>query len=143
MCDYSLEYVASRPAAVGDKLVTTRFSGSLTRGFAAINEPRVAVCLLPGTEIAFEHDVERVSMVGFLEKRTVGQKVARFRQINQGRSGTHRDAIEFPGGETVLLTHLVEGQHATVLQLPVAAGTTNALQEQESASISDLISAAP
>ncbi len=49
MCDYSLHFVASRPARVDDKLVSTRFSNSLTRGFAAIDEPDVAVCLLPGT----------------------------------------------------------------------------------------------
>ena len=57
MCDYSLDLVASRPAKVGDKLVTTEFQNSMTRGFAAIGEPNVAVCLLPGTEIAFEDDV--------------------------------------------------------------------------------------
>ncbi len=50
MCDYSLHLVASRPARVGDKLVSTRFSNSLTRGFAATGEPEVAVCLLPGTD---------------------------------------------------------------------------------------------
>ena len=48
MCDYSLHLVASRPAKVGDKLVTTAFNNSLTRGFAAVGEPHVAVCLLPG-----------------------------------------------------------------------------------------------
>jgi hypothetical protein len=78
-----------------------------------------------------------------LQNRTLSHKVARFRQINQGRPGAHRDALEFPGGETVLLTHLVEGQYATVLQLPVAAGTTNAAKEQENASSSGLVSAAP
>jgi hypothetical protein len=57
MCDYSLQFVTSRPARVGDKLVSTRFSNSLTRGFAAIGEPGMAVCLLPGTEVAFERDV--------------------------------------------------------------------------------------
>jgi hypothetical protein len=36
MCDYSLDFVASRPAKVGDKLVSTQFSGSITRGFAAV-----------------------------------------------------------------------------------------------------------
>jgi hypothetical protein len=36
---------------------------------------------------------------------------------------THHDALEFPHGETVLLTHLREGQHATVLQLPALAAT--------------------
>ena len=50
MCDYSLDLVASRPAKVGDELVTTKFKNSITRGFAAIGEPNVAVCLLPGTE---------------------------------------------------------------------------------------------
>jgi hypothetical protein len=54
MCDYSLELVASRPAKTGDELVTTNFQNSMTRGFAAIGEPNVAVCLLPGTEVAFE-----------------------------------------------------------------------------------------
>ena len=58
MCDYSLDFVASRPAKVGDKLVTTKFNNSVTRGFAAVEEPTVAVCVLPGTEIAFEREVE-------------------------------------------------------------------------------------
>jgi hypothetical protein len=57
MCDYSLHHVASRPAKVGDKLVMTKFE-SLTRGFTAIGEPNVAVCLLPGTEVAFEKEME-------------------------------------------------------------------------------------
>jgi hypothetical protein len=58
MCDYSLDFVASRPAKVGDKLISTRFDNSFTRGFAAVGEPNVAVCVLPGTEIAFEQEVE-------------------------------------------------------------------------------------
>ena len=57
MCDYSLEHLASRPAKVGDKLVTTRFRHSLTGGFCAISEPNVAVCLKPGTEIAFDREI--------------------------------------------------------------------------------------
>src|SRR5262245_52484043 len=44
MCDYSLQFVATRAARVGDKLVSSRFSTSLTRGFAAVNEPERAVC---------------------------------------------------------------------------------------------------
>ena len=40
MCDYSLHHVASRPAKVGDKLVATDFVNSITRGFAAVREPR-------------------------------------------------------------------------------------------------------
>jgi len=58
MCDYSLHHVASRPAKVGDKLVSTKFTNSITRGFSAVGEPHVAVCLLPGTEIAFAKEVE-------------------------------------------------------------------------------------
>src|SRR5215471_14637452 len=58
MCDYSLHHVTSRPAKVGDKLVTTQFDNSITRGFAAAGEPNVAVCLLPGTEVAFEKEIE-------------------------------------------------------------------------------------
>src|SRR5262249_44507584 len=58
MCNYSLHHVASRPAKVGDKLVTTQFNNSITRGFAAVGEPNVAVCLLPGTEVAFEKEIE-------------------------------------------------------------------------------------
>ena len=38
MCDYSLHNVASRPARVGDKLVSTRFLNSGRRGFAAVGE---------------------------------------------------------------------------------------------------------
>ena len=52
MCDFSLQSVRSRPAKVGDKLVTRDF-GTGTRGFAAANDPGMAVCLLPGTELAF------------------------------------------------------------------------------------------
>ena len=48
MCDYSLHLVASRPARVGDVLVATDFERSITRGFAAVGEPDVAVCLKPG-----------------------------------------------------------------------------------------------
>ena len=58
MCDYSLHYVASRPAKIEDKLIVTTFENSITRGFAAVGEPTVAVCLLPGTEIAFEENVK-------------------------------------------------------------------------------------
>jgi hypothetical protein len=59
MCDYSLHGVASRPAKVGDKLVTTEFRNTLTRGFSAVETPNVAVCLLPGTELAFDAEVQR------------------------------------------------------------------------------------
>lgn len=118
MCDYSLHLVASRPAKVGDKLVTTKFNNSITRGFAAVGEPTVAVCLLPGTEVAFEKEVECERVFRALSKQTLSGKVARFRQINMDEPNTHHDALELPSGQIVLLTRLCEGQHATVLQLP-------------------------
>jgi hypothetical protein len=124
MCDYSLHAVASRPAKVGDKLITTDFHDTLTRGFTAIGEPDVAVCLRPGTELAFEEEVERHYMflqtLFFSKSRwKIGHKAGVFRQINIDNPGTHHDAIEFPDGQTVLVTRLRAGQRATVLQLPV------------------------
>ena len=134
MCDYSLDYVASRPARVGDKLVTTTFANSITRGFAAMEEPTVAVCLLPGTELAFENEVEYDPALGsFLPNRKVGQKVARFRKVNNEQPHLHHDALEFPGGQIVLLTRLCKGQRATVLQLPASPRATNEAAEQKHA----------
>ena len=52
MCDYSLEYVQSRPAKVGEKLRIQRFNLG-TRGFASPDDFKTAVCVLPGTELAF------------------------------------------------------------------------------------------
>jgi hypothetical protein len=80
MCDYSLQHVASRPAKIEDKLVVTEFDNSITRGFAAVGEPHVAVCLLPGTEIAFEANVEcKPSFgIGILPNKKIEQRLARF-----------------------------------------------------------------
>jgi hypothetical protein len=119
MCDYSLENVTNRPAAVGDKLITTAFFNSITRGFAAVEQPKVAVCLRPGTEIAFDREVEYEPVLPFLRNRKTGATVARFRQLDIPMPG-HRDALEFPNGKIVLLTKLAKGQRATVLQLPAA-----------------------
>ncbi len=121
MCDYSLHHVASRPAKVGDKLITTRFVNTPTGGFAASDNPNVAVCLLPGTEIAFELDVECEPALGILPSRKIGQRLARFRQVNTDQPCVHHDALEFPDGKIVLVTRLCEGQSATVLQMPATA----------------------
>jgi hypothetical protein len=121
MCDYSLHLVASRPAKVGDKLVATDFTQSITRGFTAIGEPAVAVCLLPGTELAFETEVQYDRAFSLFGKAVVAHKVARFRQINMDDPYVHHDALEFPGGQMVMVTRLIAGQRATVLQLPASA----------------------
>jgi hypothetical protein len=122
MCDYSLHSVLSRSAKAGDNLVTTSFPGTTTRGFAAENAPTVAVCLLPGTELAFENDVDwRRPFLGLFQKKQACSRLARFRQVNTKHAATHHDALEFPNGQVVLLTDLRPGQRATVLQLPAVA----------------------
>jgi len=133
MCDYSLHQVATRRAEVADQLVTTKFANSITRGFTAVGQPEVAVCLLPGTEVAFERDVECEPSfgIGILPTKKLGQRLARFRQINLHNSTTHHDALEFPNGQVVLLTRLCEGQRATVLQLPVTEGERAAVKLPE------------
>ena len=117
MCDYSLQNVRSRPAKVGDKLVTRDF-GTGTRGFAAADELELAVCVMPGTELAFAQDIACLpsGLLGW--NKTTNQRTAIFRQINKDKMRAHHDALEFPDGRTELLTLLYEGQEATVLQLP-------------------------
>lgn len=121
MCDYSLHHVASVPAKIGDSLVTTRFGATSTRGFCAIGAPHVAVCVQPGTELAFDGEVLTSYDFSFLRRfwrRKSRGKVAQFRQVNMHRPNVHHDALEFPDGEIVMLTSLRPGQHARVLQLP-------------------------
>jgi hypothetical protein len=125
MCDYSLANLASRPAVVGEKLITTQFNCS-TKGFAAPGASTVAVCVLPGTEVAFDEEITSVrSLLGIegMEKTILGPtrhgyKTAVFAQVNMDNALTHHDSLEFPDGSTVLLTNLIPGQHAIVLQLP-------------------------
>jgi hypothetical protein len=123
MCDYSLHLVASRPAAIGDTLIASDFSRSITRGFAAADDPDTAVCLLPGTELAFEESVTYDRAFSLFGKARIGHKVARFRQINMDDPNVHHDALEFPGGQIVLVTRLSPGQRATVLQMPATGHT--------------------
>ncbi len=121
MCDYSLHLVASRPAKVEDTLMVTDFARSITRGFAAVGEPNVAVCLLPGTELAFENNVQYDRAFSLFGRARVDHNVARFRQVNMHDPNVHHDALEFPSGQIVLVTRLTVGQRATVLQLPARA----------------------
>jgi hypothetical protein len=132
MCDYSLQLVATRPAKIGDKLVTTKFNNSLTGGFAGVQELTIAVCLLSGTEVAFEREVECENV---FNRKLIRQKVARFRQINLEQPNVHHDALEFPDGQVVKLTQLCEGQHATVLQLPASPRATNEAEQQKRGSL--------
>jgi hypothetical protein len=128
MCDFSLQFARSRPAKIGDKLTTHNF-GTGTRGFAAPEDPTTAVCLLPGTELAFSKEVVLATAGMFTSgELTIGQTLAIFRQINKEKPRVHHDALEFPDGRIVLLTMLCDGQEATVLQLP--AQPTTAVEKE-------------
>jgi hypothetical protein len=129
MCDFSLQYSKSRPAVVADRLTTHNF-GRGTNGFKGADEPigdATAVCVLPGTEIAFD----KVPQMRACIEKKLTDKVARFRQINKDQASAHHDALEFPDGQIILLTYFEEGQHATVLQLPAAPRTAAEEKEQE------------
>ena len=131
MCDYSLHSVKSRPARVGDKLTTRNFYTG-TRGFAAPEDASTAVCVLPGTELAFAKAV-RCSPRGLLgwKPNLVAHTTAIFRQVNKDNPRTHQDALEFPDGQIVRLTDVFEGQEATVLQLPAQPATVAEAKAQE------------
>lgn len=131
MCDYSLHHVASRPARVSDKLITTKLLKTNTRAFAAVGEhgaqlvihddaPEVTVCLLPGTELAFDDNVRYDRAFRRFGKARLDHKVARFRQVDLDNPHVQHDALEFPDGRILKIARLTAGQTATVLQLPVA-----------------------
>jgi hypothetical protein len=126
MCDYSLHGVASRPARIGDKLITRQFWNTTTRGFAGVTdaEANVAVCLMPGTEVAFPEGllVVRRSWFGW-QRKPVCYQTAIFRQVNKNVLNVHHDALEFPDGRVMLLTTVAANQKATVLQLPARPRT--------------------
>ena len=129
MCDYSLQTVKSRPAAVGDRLRVHNF-GTGSCGFADIRDPAcsaftaTAVCVLPGTELVFD------APISFQSNDVHVHKEAIFRQINKEQPNSHHDCLELPDGEQMLLTYLYEGQTATVLQLPAAPRNEAEVQEQ-------------
>jgi len=107
---------------VGEKLVTRNF-GTGTRGFCSPNDSNTAVCLLPGTELAFDAPIDA-------NVPTEIHATAIFRQVNKAVPYTHHDALELPGGQFLLLTQLSEGQTATVLQLPAPPKTAAEAEEQ-------------
>jgi hypothetical protein len=87
--------------------------------------------LLAGTELAFEEEVR--CETGIVFSWRLGHRVAKFQEVNQGRSNVHHDALEFPDGKIVLLTNLCKGQRATVLQLPASvSGMVDDTQRQKS-----------
>jgi len=131
MCDYSLHAIASRPAEIAETLVSTGFRGSSTVGFANPKEKDVAVCLLPGTELAFEKNVKYRR--SWYRSHTVPCSVAQFCKIAPETLSQHHDALLFPDGTTVLVNLLVTGQRARVVQLPASAKKSQSKRVAEDA----------
>lgn len=119
MCDYSLEHQARREAVAGEHLVATAFPAATTVGFAAQAAPRIAVCLKPGTELAFDEPASFSGLFRFLlQAHAHDRRTARFRQVNVDNPLLDHDALEFGNGQLVLLSQLRPGQRAVVIQLP-------------------------
>jgi hypothetical protein len=120
---------------VADKLVSHNF-GRGTIGFKAVDDPvgdATAVCILPGTELGFDKAI-RLRWSYNEGKSFEGQfTTAIFRQRDKDKPNVHHDVLEIPDGQQVLLTHLEEGQNATVLQLPAAPKTEKEADEQKRA----------
>ena len=119
MCDYSLHAQMTRPAVKGERLRTHRFSMGCTGGFAPADdksETPVAVCVRPGTELAFDKPVTSGSYFGMFPKRY--QRQAVFAQHNVESLCVHHDTLEFPDGTNLLLHYCCPDQYATVLQVP-------------------------
>src|SRR5258708_13076658 len=94
MCDYSLHALATRPAKVGETLISTTFRGTSTRGFASEREPAVAVCLLPGTELAFAEDVRYDNR--WIWTRGTNFRVGKFGQIDTTGPHRHPERTQLP-----------------------------------------------
>ena len=134
MCDYSLHAVSSRPAELAETIVSTGFAGTQTHGFASPADPTVAVCLRPGTELVFD---ENVYVRGVLFHKRIDDRLARFRQIAMDKPAHHHDALEFANGTVVLVSDLVVGQKAKVLQLPVSPAEKSAVSASATRTLSD------
>jgi hypothetical protein len=92
-----------------------------------------AVCILPGTELAFDKPIKLRWSCD--EARSIEGRFATaiFRQRDKDTPNVHHDVLEMPDGQQILLTHLEEGQNATVLQLPAAPKTEKEVEEQKRA----------
>jgi hypothetical protein len=115
MCDYSLHGVKTQDAKLGDELVLSTFPLTHTRGFTRLGGPcDTAICLKPGTQLAFERPVEPVLAGdrGYASVAVFGQRDLHDRHM-------HHDILEFADGRSLLVTSLVPGQVCRVLQLPV------------------------
>ncbi len=132
MCDYSLLHLESRPAKVADKLTCGPIMSDIgyassTKGLFDQADPNVAVCLIPGTEVAFARAPVKFLGLKFARKPAT----ATFRQINQDHLHMHHDALEFADGDVRLVNDLEPGQKMAVLQLPAKPATDKEAADQK------------
>jgi hypothetical protein len=143
MCDYSLHTTQNRLAIDGETLVVHRFNTG-TIGLAPVpsaeaspEKPKLgfwrrlfafepnagvqqpcAVCVPPGARLLMRDIPVRLqATLGVSECEEV-----RFTQIT-ARENTHRDAVQFANGITLLLQRLEPGQHVEILDLGIAEET--------------------
>lgn len=137
MCDYSLYGFKSRAAKIGDKLITGRIQGenavhlSMTKGLYEEGDRQTAICLLPGTELAFAEEPVRFFGIPLFQRSSV----AKFVQIDVDNLITHHDALEFPDGSVRLINDLSDGQRLRVLQLPALPRTVEEATSQKRVAI--------
>jgi len=146
MCDYSQENVKFRTATALDKLMTHNFDTG-TFGFRASDDQATgkdatALCILPGTEIAFMNEIKL--RPGFalgsaeLDGRTVvigvppkpEDRTATFVQVDKRCKTSHHDALLFANGNVVLLNSLDVDQEALIVTLPAKPETPAEHEEQ-------------
>jgi hypothetical protein len=132
MCDYSATGVKQR-AAVKEETLVSGIISRHTNGFVGVNDSSTAVCLLPGTELAFEKPVRALGPLFRLSATPAGsQTVATFVQVNKDQPSVHHDALQFVDGKIILLNDLTKGQRAVVVQLPADPSTLQG-KERENA----------
>lgn len=113
---FDLVAKAYRPIAVDEQAEVLSLMGDVNAGLYLACRPRNCGLPASGTEVVFE---ETVYAGGLLFRKNI-YRLARFRQINTDNTTQHHDALEFANGRTVLVTDLVAGQTAKILQLPVS-----------------------
>jgi hypothetical protein len=135
MCDYSAKSAKTRAAVRGDMILTNDISKH-TRGFASVIEPATAVCLLPGTQLAFDGPIQfwQPDVAGKVaQKVSCLHRVATFVQVDKHDQHTHHDALQFADDSVIKLNDLVPGQTARVLQLPALPTTPQEVERQRRA----------
>jgi hypothetical protein len=120
MNDDTLEQQLNRPARAGDRIQTTAFRQLAMNGFCSAGNTRIAVCLLPGTEIVFDDPLTEGEGPSAFHAHAphVERRMASFCTIENHLAHARCGALAFADGHVVPLTRVHPGQLATVVQLP-------------------------